>query len=238
MKGLCIPVDDLSDSQNERMYVLLNRCFMDVRREIFDADLRGKDRVVLLYEADELAGFSTFTLRPSVDIENRAASILCSGDTIIDPQYWGSSALGRTLIQSAWDLHRQSRRASFWWLLITSGPRTWGVLPTFFREFHPHPSKPENPELAVWTRRLCEERWPGRLGPGTDLIRLLHPQRLRPPLDTLPVSRMENPGVRWYVETNPGWFQGDELPSLVHIDPSNLTRAGWRYLSDYLDTRG
>jgi len=237
MKGFCIPISSLIPSNRNAMYELISLCFMGVEREFFEKDLLEKDYVVLLYQDNDLAGFSTFTIRPSIDIENRTATILCSGDTIIHPKHWGSSALGRTLIQSAWDLHRQSERESFWWLLITSGPRTWGVLPTFFKIFQPHPILPKDLLLEKWTRKLCEDRWPGRQDSMSNLIRLPHPQKLRPPLDKLPTSRLKNSGVRWYVDVNPNWYNGDELPSLVQIHPSNLTRAGWRYLSEYLKTK-
>jgi hypothetical protein len=235
MIGECLAIPDLAGSDRDAMFSLLDRHFLAMDRGVFESDLRGKDGAVVLREAGAVVGFSTFTLRASVDGEGRAASVLCSGDTLIDPGHWGSSALGRTLIQSAWDLHRRSGRETFWWLLITSGPRTWGVLPTFFKEFHPHPSLPEPSGMVEWMRTLCEERWPARRDPATGVIRLIHPQRLRPPLDVVPASRAGDAAVRWFVSANPGWRSGDELPSLVRIDPANLTRAGWRYLSEYLE---
>ena len=236
MIGECLAIPDLDVSDRDAMFSLLDRHFFAMDRAVFESDLRGKDGVVVLRESGVLVGFSTFTLRASVDGEGRAASVLCSGDTLIDPGHWGSSALGRTLLQSAWELHRRSGRDTFWWLLITSGPRTWGVLPTFFKEFHPHPSLPEPPGATGWMRSLCEERWPAQRDPVSGVIRLTHPQRLRPPLDIVPASREGNAEVRWFISANPGWRGGDELPSLVRIDPFNLTRAGWRYLSEYLET--
>jgi hypothetical protein len=193
--------------------------------------------VVILREDGILAGFSTFTLRPALDPDGRTASVLCSGDTIVDPRHWGSSALGKTLIASAWDLHGRSGRETFWWLLITSGPRTWGVLPTFFKTFHPGPDRPMEDAMARWLDRLCEERWPGRRDADRGTIRLEHPQKLKAPLNALPPTRILDRGVNWYVAANPGWTEGDELPSLARIDAGNLTRAGWRYLSDYLAPR-
>ncbi len=237
MKGICLAPSELGDAHRDPMFALLQLCFLNVSRDVFHLDLQGKDRVVLLFQDDALAGFSTFTLRPELDWQGRSASVLCSGDTIIDPKHWGSSALGRTLIQSAWDMHRKSQRQSFWWLLITSGPRTWGVLPTFFKSFIPHPQGTADENVKLWMHNLCEQRWPNGLDQSTGLIRLPHPQKLRPPLDTLPATRSNHSDLRWYEAQNPQWRQGDELPSLVQIDPANLTRAGWRYLSGYLNSQ-
>lgn len=236
MIGQCVAASELTRADEDAMFALLDRHFFDMRREVFEEDLRGKDGVVVLREAGRLVGFSTFTLRASVDGEGRTASVLCSGDTLIDPGHWGSSTLGRTLIQSAWDMHRRSDRETFWWLLIASGPRTWGVMPTFFRGFHPHPSLPAPAGASRWLRELCAQRWPGRLDPISGVIRLSHPQRLRPPLDQVPASRAGDEGVRWFGSANPGWRNGDELATLARIDADNLTRAGWRYLSKYLKT--
>ena len=217
------------------MFALLERCFEGVTPEVFDQDLAGKDGVVLVREESHLAGFSTFTVRAEVDPRGREVSVLCSGDTIVDPRHWGSSALGKTLLGAALDLHRASGRHALWWFLITSGPRTWGVLPTFFREFHPHPSGREDLDLSGWIRRLGERRWPGRMD-ARGIVRLDSPQRLRPPLDALPAARRGDPGVAWYEAANPGWRAGDEIPSLVRVDSDNLTRAGRRYLGDRFES--
>lgn len=237
MMGACLALPELTDRDRAEMFGLLDRCFNGVTWTGFLADLAGKDRVVILREGGTLAGFSTFTLRPAVDPGGNPASVLCSGDTIVDPRHWGSSALGKTLIASAWDLHRVSGRETFWWLLITSGPRTWGVLPTFFKSFHPQPDRPGNESMARWLGRLCEERWPGRWDAARGIVRLQNPQTLKPPLDALPATRIRDRGVDWYIAANPGWRRdGDELPSLARIDAANLTRAGLRYLSGYLES--
>jgi hypothetical protein len=238
MIGACLALPDLSDRDRREMFGLLDKCFSGVSWPRFLADLEAKDRVVILRENGILAGFSTFTVSPAVDPDGKAASVLCSGDTIVDPRHWGSSALGKTLIASAWEMHRRSGRESFWWLLITSGPRTWGVLPTFFKTFHPSPEAYPADGMAIWLGSLCEERWPGRWDARYGIIRLEHPQRLKAPLNAMPATRIGDRGVNWYVAANPGWRDGDEFPSLARIDAGNLTRAGWRYLSDYLAPHG
>jgi hypothetical protein len=219
------------------MFDLLRASFLGVDREGFEADLTGKTAVVLLRNQSGLVGFSTFALVGETSPWGLPASVLCSGDTIVDPAHWGSSELGRTLILSALELHRASGRDGLWWLLITSGPRTWGVLPTFFHAFEPMPAATPEPVLAAWLNKLCQTRWPGCVDAG-GIVRLAKPQRLRPPLDAIPQSRRGDSGVRWYDLRNPNWRDGDELPSLVRIDARNLTRAGRRYLGASLEHRG
>lgn len=236
LEGSWTRATSAGDLVREEMFELLDRCFVGVTREVFLRDLASKDGVVLLRQGARLAGFSTFTLAGERDPSGREVSVLCSGDTIVDPRHWGSSALGRTLLGAALDLHRTSGREALWWYLITSGPRTWGVLPTFFREFHPNPSGSTGADIADWIRRLGETRWPGRLD-ARGIVHLDSPQRLRPPLDALPTTRLDDPGVAWYASTNPGWREGDEFPSLVRVDLENLTRAGRRYIGGRFEGR-
>lgn len=234
MIGQCVRVGDLTPDDRTSMFELLAASFLDIGRAAFELDLGSKTAAVLVRDHSRLVGFSTFSLDAETDPWGRTASVLCSGDTIVDPAHWGSSALGRTLILSAWQMHRASGRDDLWWLLITSGPRTWGVLPTFFRAFEPMPEAVTDSVVAAWLERLCAARWPGRVD-GEGIVRLANPQKLRPPLDAIPRSREGDPGVRWYDRRNPGWREGDELPSLVRIAAQNLSRAGRRYLADSLE---
>jgi len=237
VKGTCVEVGELSLDDRTSMFDLLEASFLGVDREGFEADLAAKTAVVLLRDQADLVGFSTFSLVPEIDLRGRPASVMCSGDTIVHPAHWGSSALGRTLILAAVELHAASGRDGLWWLLITSGPRTWGVLPTFFQAFEPMPGAASDSALATWLDRLCRSRWPGRVD-ADGIVRLANPQRLRPPLDAVPRSRRDDSGVRWYDLRNPRWREGDELPSLVRIEAGNLTRAGRRYLGTSLEHPG
>ena len=58
-------------------------------------------------------------------------------DTIVRRDAWGSSALPRTWIASVNALRRHYPRGRYYWLLITSGYRTYRFLPLFWRNFAP-----------------------------------------------------------------------------------------------------
>ena len=117
------------------------------------------------------------------------------------------------------------RPGPVWWLLLTSGFRTYRFLPVFWREFWPRWDAPEPPALLD---ALARER----LGPAyrSDLgiARFPAPQALRRELAEVPEGRLADPHVAFFLDRNPGWPHGDELVCLTEIAASNLTPAGRR----------
>ena len=60
-----------------------------------------------------------------------------SGDTIVAPEAWGTTALARGWITAVNQLRERYPRGKYFWLLLTSGFRTYRFLPVFWREFFP-----------------------------------------------------------------------------------------------------
>ena len=61
---------------------------------------------------------------------------MSSGDTIVERTWWGSPALARTWVRAVRQLAPETSREVYW-LLLTSGFRTYRFLPVFFRNFYP-----------------------------------------------------------------------------------------------------
>ena len=95
--ALCAPAE-LSEGQREDAFALLGRHFDGVTREQFERDLSQKNAALLLRDAGgALVGFSTLLVYES-RFDGRPVSVVCSGDTIVDPSAWSSSALPREWI--------------------------------------------------------------------------------------------------------------------------------------------
>lgn len=210
------------------MYGLLDRHFAGVDRAGFEADLAGKGWAVLL-ETDVLVGFSTFRLDRQ-RVGGREDTVVYSGDTIVEPGAWGSTVLPRTWIRGVRALHEDSGGGPVWWLLLTSGFRTYRFLPVFCRTWHSGPVAGGS-RMAAVAECLARRRFGDRYDPATGIVRLARPQRLREPLLEIPPERRDDPHVRRFLELNPGHARGDELVSVAPLDDGNLTRAGRRMLS-------
>jgi hypothetical protein len=212
------------------MFALLSRHFEGVEPGVFEADLLGKNWVILIRDGTGmLAGFSTLDVR-NEEVGGAPCTVVYSGDTIVDPSAWSSAALPRAWIGAVRAVRPHDPARPLLWLLLTSGFRTYRLLSTFWREFVPGVSEPTAGGLV---RRdvlnaLAEQRFGGIFDRRTGIVRFSRPQRLRTHLAAVDASRQGDPHVRYFLAANPGHADGDELACLASLEDENLTRAGRR----------
>lgn len=219
--------EELEPGQRGAMYALFESHFEGVARERFESDLAAKNWVLLLEDEQGLVGFSTLLLYES-RIAAEPVGVAYSGDTIVDPRGWATAALPSAWIGAVCQLRQNLAVPHLYWLLLTSGFRTYRLLPVFWREFVPTCEGPARTDLAELRDRLATERLGLAYDRSTGLARLPQPQVLRPHLRAVPRGRQDDPQVAFFLERNPGWERGDELVCLTEIAWSNLTPAGRR----------
>ncbi|MDB6121693.1 MAG: hypothetical protein JWQ71_686, partial [Pedosphaera sp.] len=158
-------------------------------------------------------------------------SVVYSGDTIVAREAWGSPVLAQTWIASVNQLRIQYPRGRYYWLLLTSGFRTYRFLPVFWREFYPRFDAPTPGSVKCLLDQLATERFGSQYDPVAGLVRFEKPQRLRGELVGISDARKLNPHVAFFLGQNPGHDLGDELVCLTELQESNLTAAGRRMVS-------
>lgn len=238
LHGRVVARQTLDARTRDAMFALLAAHFVGVDRTTFDRDLDDKTCAILLEDdSGNLRGFSTM-----VAYESRAAgtpvSVVYSGDTIVDRAWWGSPALARTWVHAVRQLAPDSEPRDVYWLLLTSGFRTYRFLPVFFREFYPRYDAATPARDAALLNELARERFGRQYDAAAGLVRFVRPQILAPDLVTLPRHRMTrkntehesmpDPHIAFFLDRNPGFVRGDELVCLTRIDDRNLTLAGRR----------
>lgn len=222
-----VPRAALSAAQRDAMFALLDRHFEGVTREQFERDLAAKDWVIALEDDGRLTGFSTLRVTTSrVGEEN--VTVLYSGDTIVAPEAWGTPALPRTWIAGVNALRRGVPGRRCFWLLLTSGFRTYRLLPLFWREFFPRHDAATPIRVAALLAQFAREGYGADFDAARGLVRFPRPQRLRGRLAGVPAGRETNPHVAFFLARNPGHADGDELVCLTEISEANLTAAGRR----------
>jgi hypothetical protein len=97
------------------------------------------------------------------------------------------------------------------WLLLTSGFRTYRFLPVFWREFFPRFDAETPQEIKRLLPALARERFGSRFDSAAGVVRFDSPQRLRGGLTEVPPSRESDPHIAFFLNSNPGWTNGDEL---------------------------
>ena len=224
LSGRIVARSELAYATREAMLALLAAHFAGVDRDAFECDLAEKTCAILLEDAaGRLRGFSTLLAYESAAAER--ATIIFSGDTIVDRQWWGSPALPRTWIRAVRTLAAGANGRDVYWFLITSGFRTYRFLPVFFKSFYPRHDLPGPCPLLD---AIARERFGRAYDPATGIVHLPRPQRLSPELLELPAGRTLDPHVACFLERNPRHADGDELACLARIHDDNLTPAGRR----------
>lgn len=227
LTGRFVSREALEARERDTMFALLGAHFDGVRRETFESDLSEKNWIILL-EDDRgvLRGFSTLLVYRTTAAGCDAA-IVYSGDTIVERAWWGSTALPMTWLRAVRSVAPDCGRRVYW-LLLTSGYRTYRFLPVFFREFHPtcEHSKAEDRLLLD---RLATERFGPRFDRETGIVRFERPQVLVAELLDVPDGRRSDRHVAFFLERNPGYVRGDELVCLTRIGDDNLTPAARRF---------
>ncbi len=231
LEARVLPVDDVSRSGRNDMFRLMQRHYANVKKEVFDRDLAKKQWIIQVRSlaTGELCGFSTQAV-VDVTVEDRPIKALFSGDTIIEPEFWGDPSLilvGGQLCLSLIDAYPNSE---LYWFLISSGYKTYRFLPVFFREFYPRFDDPTPAAMLQAIDTLSNQLFPERYD-GAGIIRTdANQYRLRVGVADITQERLQDPNIRFFAERNPGHIVGDELCCLAPLTRANFTAAANRIL--------
>jgi hypothetical protein len=226
-KAFYLPRAELDSRREEEMFALLSRFFDGVTRAQFQKDLAEKSWVILLERDARLVGFSTLLVYETAFV-GEPVSVVYSGDTIVAPEAWSTPALSRAWIQCVRGLRESFPRGKYYWLLLTSGFRTYRFLPLFWREFYPRFDTPTPLEEKRLLDSLARERFGARFDSENGIVRFTQPQKLRGAMNQIPTGKIADPHVSFFLQRNPDHVFGDELVCLTELADENLTAAGRR----------
>jgi hypothetical protein len=220
---------DCSRDLRGRLWALFAASYDSVDRPRFESDLDGKSHVILLRDDDGQAqGFSTLT-RMEAAVDGQPVRALFSGDTIIDPRFWGEQALVRGWCRVAAEELRSAGDTPLYWFLISKGYRTYLYLPLFYREFWPRHERATPGEAQRVLDGLATARFGPAYCPETGLIRFEESLgQLKPELAGVPERRQLDPNVAFFLKKNPGYAEGVELACLARLSIDNTRSLGRR----------
>ena len=198
-----------------------------VSPEQFGRDLAEKNLALLLENEQKLVGFSTLLAYATI-FDDAPINVIYSGDTIVIPEAWGTTALPRAWLAGVEMLRAELPPGKCFWLLLTSGFRTYRFLPVFWREFFPRFDAPAAPDRERLRGQLAKDRFGTQFLANQGIVRFIKPQRLRRRLQEIPQGRERDPHVSFFLSRNPGHANGDELVCLTELSKENLTAAGRR----------
>lgn len=205
------------------MYALYSRYYDAASPTLFARDLDDKDYVVVLTDgARVLRGFSTLAI-DSFEFDGRRHRAIFSGDTIIEHTHWGEQALPCAWLRFAGRLKRADAEAPLHWLLIVKGHRTYRYLPTFAKAFYPTWQRPTPPGTQSLLDHMARLRFGDYYDGGLGLIRFPASRgHLKAEWGEIAATDRAKPGVRFFLERNPGYRRGEELVCTTELAPENL----------------
>jgi len=223
MEGLRSRILDrraIGEPETAEMYALYSRYYGGTDEAQFRADLAGKDHVIELRQGEMLAGFSTvavFEFR-----EAREITVMFSGDTIIDHRFWGTQALPEAFARFAGMV--QNRRAKpLFWLLISKGHRTYRYLPLFIREYWPRHDRETPSDAQALIDAIASNRFGQYYDAASGLLRFPSSRGyLKAPWTDVSACALAKPAVRFFLERNPRYREGEELVCLAEFRADNL----------------
>lgn len=220
---------DLTNADVQAMFSVFCENFDGATLETFERDLQSKNWVILLHDVatQTLQGFSTLSLYETLHNGN-PISVVYSGDTIIRPAYWGTPELPTAWIKTVLEKSANMPQPLYW-LLISSGYKTYRFLTVFYKDFYPHFKKPTPPEIQSIMQQLASERFGTDYLPEKGIVRFKDGATpLREGIAEVTDERLRDPHVAFYIHANPGHVNGDELVCITRIHPDNFTPAGRR----------
>lgn len=211
-------VNELSPATVSQMWGLFARHYEGVSRARFDRDLGEKTRVILATDSGDgaLRGFSTIQVLGR-RIGGRRATVVYSGDTIIDPAYWGQRALQGAFLRLLVLTKLSAPATPLYWFLISKGYKTYLLLARNFHRFWPRQGQATPAPQAELIRSLAAEKFGRAYRDDLGIIQA-EDGRVRAGLAPITAELLRDPDVRFFVERNPGHAAGDELCCLGRFD--------------------
>lgn len=241
MKCKIFSVNDMKNNNKiiDNMFLMMKKHYENMKKDKFLTDLHDKNDVFLLFENDELKGFSTIK-KMELNIENKKGDKekivgFFSGDTIIEKGFsWGiefqKEWIKYCLLESEKNMENNVKT---YWFLISKGIKTYMYLPTYFKNFCPKvdyiESEMEKRIKDIYAEKIYGNRYNRKTGivknDGTNDF-------LRENIVVLSEKQLKNKNIQFFLERNPDYKKGDELVCLAEISIENLTNLGKRVLKE------
>ncbi len=203
--------------------------YIGITEEAFREAFFAKDLVILFLRDDQtVVGFTTMSFNIG-GTQTEAYNIVYSGDTIMDPEYWGSNIVHRAFLGVAGAFMHGNPGKKLYWLLLSSSHRTYMYLPLGFKTYYPAAVTDRHASHLAGILDTCAQRmfgpcWDKRNGlvhfdfdGGDYTVNALRPEHCEA---TYRLAHKQH--VRFFLEKNPGFNKGVELACMAEYSKDNL----------------
>lgn len=222
-----LPVAVLDTMTRNAAFALFEAAYENTSRARFERDLAEKQHIILLYDraTQVLKGFSTVLVR-EISSAGRKATVVFSGDTVIDRNYWGQKHLQLAFARLLVTLKMRAPWRPLYWFLLSKGYRTYLLLANAFPRAFPRVDRREDHRLRAILDELAAERFGDQYDRARGVVRYrtLH-ERVREGVAPVTAGALQNAHVRFFVERNTQHADGTELACLADVRLMDLARV-------------
>lgn len=222
-----IAVAALDATTRAAAFALFRATYENACRERFEHDLAEKQHIILLYDSATYAlkGFSTVLVRDIVT-PSGSATVVFSGDTVIDRGYWGQKQLQLAFARLLVTLKLRAPWRPLYWFLVSKGYRTYLLLANSFPLSVPRVGASDDATLRSVLDDLAAERFGDQYNRARGVVRYATPhERVREGVAPVTTAALRNAHVRFFVERNREHADGVELACLADVRLGDLARA-------------
>lgn len=208
------------------MYGVYSKFYQNTSQATFLADLQRKSGAIVARtrKTQRIIGFSTLTFFDS-EIKGKRVRGIFSGDTIVEPAFWGSRCLHVAFYQQILLARLRHPFTPLYWFLISKGYKTYLLLTRNFYDFYPDRNR-QNTKLCDVVSAFSQQQFPDAFDPermlldfGDDAACLSEDVA-----KITPEVRAQDPDIAFFEDRNPSWRKGTELPCIGEISFSALIK--------------
>ena len=216
-------VDALDDGMIGEMFALYRRYYGGTGEKLFRSDLAEKQRVIVLRDRqDRLQGFSTVAVTGH-RFEGKPVSSIFTGDTVVDDRYWGQQSLIAAFLRLSGSVKAEAPEVPLYWFFVVMSQRTYRYLRAFFKVFFPAYDRDTPPREKALMDLFARQRFGECYDAESGIISFASPMGyLNPSWAEIPKKVQNRPDVKFFLERNPGYMNGDELVCLTELAVDNL----------------
>ncbi|WP_290902918.1 hypothetical protein [Aquabacterium sp.] len=238
------PIQAVTVTHIKQMYELYAAFYENTSLDIFLSDLSKKSGVILVARKsdDRIVGFSTQTFF-DLKVDGKRVRGIFSGDTIIEPAYWGNNALANTFYRRLIIERIKRPFVPFYWFLISKGYKTYLLMTNNFYNYYPKVDGNRggrNERYHNITEAYCQQLFPEAFDKANMLLDFGDSYvRLKGDVaEITPELKSANKHIAFFEQMNPSWRRGTEVPCLAACDYESLFRSivdvPWKWVKKHI----
>lgn len=216
----------------ENLFKIFDQYYDNVSFKQFQKDIIEKTHCILLFDNKKVVGFSTVFLG---ECSKTGATILFSGDTILEKAYWGQKILQQAFYKMMWLACIKRPMKPVYWMLMSKGFKTYLLMRNNFPRSYPNVQQ-NVPDGAIFDsyNNYYSNKFGNHFSSKKNLLFFDESKgNLKSGIVPITQDERQHPEISFFLKKNPDFEKGNELACVCEIGFSDLLRTAGKHLSHW-----